>query len=241
MQTFDARFIPFFSDADLSDPHAFGKCGEDVFWKIVNNALYIEGKGDMWDFFAGELEEEAHKRPEFGTFNRVIIGEGVTSVGKFTFFNESIDEITLPESLKTIKSYAFFNSSIKKIDLTDNIENLEKCIFGGDSLVKELTVSVNIKNIAPSAFFIRYDSPEKIILTGTLPHDLSHIVNSCLFDLNSSSDIYYPFEWDDENEKFFFKLKKQMEKGVVSGGGTFTVTKDEDYYFELRSALHFLK
>lgn len=63
---------------------------DDVTWRYENKTLYIDGTGRMWDFTDKAAAEKGQgSRPPWypmgDTIERVIIGEGVTYVGNYSF------------------------------------------------------------------------------------------------------------------------------------------------------------
>ena len=76
-----------------------GMCGETVEWNYDEETgeLIISGSGDMYDY------DESNQSPWFGnSFNRVVIEEGITSIGTSAFSNTQIGEVVIPESVTDI-------------------------------------------------------------------------------------------------------------------------------------------
>ena len=83
-----------------------GKCGDYVTWHFVSTTgtLTIEGDGPMndYDYFGVPWENHRHK------INRIIIKEGVTTIGKSAFREcIQITSIVIPKSVKRIEKSAF--------------------------------------------------------------------------------------------------------------------------------------
>ena len=143
---------------------ASGNCGTeghetDVTWEITGSpddyTLTISGNGDMADFTSVGAQPWYIYRS--GT-TKLIINEGVTSIGKNAFgnFNNgNLDSITIPASVQSIGNQAFRmclglqsvtfapNSQLTLI----NINAFQKC-----SSLQSITFPARLQNIAASAF-----------------------------------------------------------------------------------------
>lgn len=204
---------PFFREDYSPKAKAYGQCGDQVFWKIVDDVLYIGGTGDMWDFNTAYYMKDAIHAPwaEWcGHFRTVVIHNGVTSIGATAFSDMSFHDILIPSSVTVIKEAAFGDTFISKLVLPNTLHTVEPYIISADPCrVSSLTVAVDIPNIMPDAFYTRYLAPDEIILTGKLPEDLSALVASGLFAFFCPK-LAYPKEWDTEEETFFDRLCKAL-------------------------------
>ena len=226
----------FFSDVDKSNTDSYGQCGDNVYWKVTGDVLYIGGSGDMWDYNMLD-DEEYHGYPDYAYFNDVVILEGVTSIGRAAFKEMLIVNISIPKSVKRIREFAFFNNSIHgALEIPDTVETVEEAILAGDPCrIDKLVVPVNIPNIACEAFYNRNQAPKEIVLTGSRPNDLSALVDSDLFGWVAKS-IKYPKEWDTPEASFGDMLEARIRKGQNTSFGMIYETNPE-YYKKLRAAL----
>ncbi|MCI6234905.1 MAG: carbohydrate binding domain-containing protein [Prevotella sp.] len=85
-------------------PETIGTCGKttqtDAGWMLDGNTLYISGKGDIADY-----EESSSKlwSDNKDNISNVIIGEGITAIGKQNFYNHNgLESVVLPSTLKQI-------------------------------------------------------------------------------------------------------------------------------------------
>ena len=64
---------------------------------------------------------------------KIVIGEGITSIGKQSFSNfENLEEVVFPETLKIIGNGAFFEcSSLAQVILPESVERLGAGAFAG--------------------------------------------------------------------------------------------------------------
>ncbi len=86
----------------------FGSCGENLSWSldIETDALTISGSGAMGDYASYSSYAPWYNSRSY--IKTVIIEEGVTSIGKYVFYNcSSLESITIPDSVTSIGDYAF--------------------------------------------------------------------------------------------------------------------------------------
>ena len=74
-----------------------GVCGEDVTYRVEDGTLYIQGTGDMYDYF----DTDRSRLWDLFSFTRVKIASGVTSVGSGAFYYSAgngspLTEVILP-------------------------------------------------------------------------------------------------------------------------------------------------
>jgi len=108
-------------------------CGKNLTYTYENGILTIAGTGPMADYSAGDL------RPWGYYPTKVIIKEGVTSVGDYAFAgSEELVEVILPDSLNSIGENAFRAcESLKEIEITGSVSKIpNSCFYGCDGLEK---------------------------------------------------------------------------------------------------------
>ncbi len=117
---------------------AQNSCGENLYWSVSNDTLYITGEGAMWNY---ELKETVTYYPEEGiteytyktsapwvdeTFTHVSFPAGITSIGEYAFYElTGITSIDLSDcaALDSIGQYAFgYCTGLASLDLSDCTE-----------------------------------------------------------------------------------------------------------------------
>ena len=102
-----------------------GSCGTNLTWSLWSNGtLLVQGTGAMNDYSSSSSAPWSNE-----TYDRVIIAEGVTSVGDYAFYFSSCADFTLPSTLTRIGSSAFANSRISALALPNCNANLENYAF----------------------------------------------------------------------------------------------------------------
>ena len=83
---------------------AYGKCGDNATWELVDGVLTISGTGDMYDY-------NYETKPWYNYQNEVtsiVIESGITGIGESAFYGcENTASIIIPEGVTTIGEYAF--------------------------------------------------------------------------------------------------------------------------------------
>ena len=142
-----------FSVAALADGlAASGKIGA-LSWTFnsATGALKITGEGLMPNYSGSASNQSPFYRKN--EIKSVEIGEGITSVGSFAFFQcLLIKDVDLPSSLEGIGEYAFAGcSSLKKIDFPLRLKAIGKYAFSAGGLVN-VTITKNVTSIGQCAF-----------------------------------------------------------------------------------------
>ena len=114
------------------------KCGDNLEYKLYRSAnnkarytLEISGTGDMYDFDTNVGCSPWEKKNLLKKINKVIIHEGVTSIGAFAFIScVNLTSVSLPNSLTKIGCSAFCCCfGIKSLTLPNSIVCIEDGAF----------------------------------------------------------------------------------------------------------------
>ena len=135
-----------------------GSCGTSVTYSYDQSTktLTISGTGDMEDY--GNVFD----RPWDGycsSIKSIVIGNGVTSIGKNAFNNcEFLESITIPANVKSISEYAFY--SCQKLttvifDGTPTLATIGKYAFRNCLSLESITIPASVTSIGDEAFMCR--------------------------------------------------------------------------------------
>ena len=130
-----------------------GTCGSNLTWYLdCSGTLTISGTGDM-DNWTGYTEVPWYnKDTKLGTkgflpIERVIIEEGVTSVGDFAFRNcYTITYISLPKTMNSIGRYAFRDAGITSLTIPANVSTIQENAFYNSYLSEVTCLAVTPPN-----------------------------------------------------------------------------------------------
>ncbi|MBQ8526820.1 MAG: leucine-rich repeat domain-containing protein [Clostridia bacterium] len=202
--------ITFSSVGDSpSVTQASGICGDDITWTLDNtNTLTITGTGEMSN--GGDYNNNFWNDYK-AKIKYVVIGEGVTSVMSYAFYNCSVletvslpstltkiendafeqcsalREINFPSSLESIGSWAFYYcSAITKAILPEGLTTLDYSSFANCTALEEAYIPSTVALIDNYAF----DNCRKLSKV-TINDGLEYIGHGAFSD-TAISDIYLP-------------------------------------------------
>ena len=99
-----------------------GTCGRNLTWALDDEGtLIISGTGAMNDY----LYEDSAPAPWYSSradIKKVIIGEGVTSIGRMAFYNcVNMASVTIPNTVTSFSYGAFDNcTGLERVDITSS-------------------------------------------------------------------------------------------------------------------------
>lgn len=88
------------------------------------------------------------------TLKKIILPEGLKSIGKCAFYQSSIENFNFPTTLETIGQYAFcYCQGLKSIVIPDNVANLtiDGGAFSACSFMEEFTIGRGVRHMALGA------------------------------------------------------------------------------------------
>lgn len=149
----------------------------NITWKLMGNGnLYIDGKGDMPDYRdEGPWYNASYVNDHM--ILKVIIGKGVTSIGRCAFNKcsrlksieipdsvtsieygafsgcSSLSGIEIPDSVTSIGMGAFSGcSSLSRIEIPDGVTSIEDCVFSSCSSLNSIKIPDSVTSIEFAAF-----------------------------------------------------------------------------------------
>lgn len=119
-----------------------GTCGAQITWELHDHALYLTGSGAMDDLDVAINHGFASFHDVIGSFDTVVVGSGITSIGERTFKDyDGIRTVILPDSLREIGAYTFYNTGIRSITLPQNLEKIGAFAFSACQNLTEFQVA----------------------------------------------------------------------------------------------------
>lgn len=132
------------------------KCGDNAYWSFDENSgvLTISGTGKMYNYGAVGYDDNIpswwiHNAEGYScslnSAKKLVVDEGITSLGEQAFQFLNIENVQLPKSLKTINSGAFDNCpKLKSVTIPKQVEHIGLGVFAhignGDRKLDEFTI-----------------------------------------------------------------------------------------------------
>ena len=123
---------------------------DNLTWKLdADGTLTISGTGAMKDY-----DYDNNLSPVYNNSNvkKVVIEDGVTSIGTAAFSGCGLISITIPDSVTSIGGSAFENcSNLTSITIPDSVTSIEYCVFSCCGLTS-ITIPDSVTSIGSEAF-----------------------------------------------------------------------------------------
>ena len=150
-----------FKDADItcvSDNKIYdsGNFGDNLSWAIQNNGtLVISGTGNMPNYtINSSLVNNAPWRTYKSVINSIVIADGITSIGDYSFYGHyNIEDVSIADSVENI-GYGSFGSctSLTNLIIPAGVSTVEGSAFSRCKNLSKLTIPSNVKTIEKMAF-----------------------------------------------------------------------------------------
>ena len=130
-----------------------GTCGPNLRWHLTDNGvLTISGKGEMNDYSANYFENRAPWRGY--DIKRIIIGDGVTTIGVYAFAGcSSLTSVTIPNSVTTIGEEAFEGCrALTSVTIPNSVTKIGDSAFEDCSALTSVTIPNSVTKIGDRAF-----------------------------------------------------------------------------------------
>jgi len=138
------------NDPEANVSIAAGTLDGGLSWNLTKaGTLTISGKGAMPDFSSTE------EQPWSGNSSRirkVIIGNGVTSIGSCAFWNCGVLSGEISPSVTIIGNSAFRGSSLISLTIPSSVKTIGDSAFRECSNLSSVTVSEGVETISQNAF-----------------------------------------------------------------------------------------
>ena len=183
------------SSASGSAQYVSTGSSERYVYKIVDGGAVITGyKGDQKLLvIPSTLGGAPVTRMESGfsdkSFAKIVIPEGVTSIGTSAFEDcDELEEVVLPSTLLNIEERAFYScSSLTKIELPDVLQQIGGGTFAHCKSLKESNLPNSLQEIGDRAFF-GCEALESIIL----PEGITTIDDYTFYGCSALKSVFIP-------------------------------------------------
>ena len=148
---------------------ASGSCGKKVTYTLSDDGvLTILGTGAMTNFTYTDNDES--NRPwhsERESIRKVVIEEGVTSIGNFAFSFCNVQEVTIPSTVTSIGKRAFMGTPLSSVVIPEGVKTIGENAFWRCTSLQTVTVPASATKFGDHAFDTReyYDGSYHTQLT----------------------------------------------------------------------------
>ena len=155
-------------------------------WKLYEDGtLNISGTGAMKNYNNTDNLSPVHMN---SSVKKIVIEEGVTSIGESAFENCSLTSITIPKSVTSIGDDAFYNcSSLTSITIPKNVTSIGNSVFENCSSLTDITIPDSVTSIGNWAF-LNCSSLTSI----TIPNSVTSIGSYAFYNCRSLTSITIP-------------------------------------------------
>lgn len=135
-----------------------GRCGDSAIYTLDDSGLLtIGGTGPMWNYGSTNGKEgEITYSPFQGNpdIKRVVVEEGVTSIGEMMFADcKRVESVDIAATVKEIGAWAFFHDiALAKAHMRDGLESIGLCAFDGCLPLGGVNIPDSVSAIGNYAF-----------------------------------------------------------------------------------------
>lgn len=121
----------------------------DITYSVENGVLTISGTGPMDNYTKYALNKDYDPKKIY----KVIIGEGITSIGEYAFFNSTVKFVTIPNTVTKISKGAFDGSSnLVSVKIPGSVKTIGDDAFNKCESMYELILENGVETIGEDAF-----------------------------------------------------------------------------------------
>lgn len=144
--------VPFVASAQEYKGTQIKNSTTYYYYDAADKTLYINGNGDI-----PNLSNSKASIPwlewESGKIQRVVVSEGITSLGDYVFYGVQAKEFVLPTTLKRIGTYSLsLTNGMTEWNLPFGIEIIDSNAFNNCVKMKSITLPKSVKTIGDRAF-----------------------------------------------------------------------------------------
>ena len=135
---------------------AGGQCGDNLYWKVIDNSLTIFGTGAMYDY--NNTDNKAPWRNLNPAPISLVLEEGITHIGNWAFENcKGLNgSLTIPNSVMSIGDYAFYECSgfTGSLTIPNSVTSIGDWAFADcRGFTGSLTIPNSVTTIGNYAFY----------------------------------------------------------------------------------------
>ncbi len=153
----------------LRDPYIYyNSTGSKITWSYTEGVLTIGGSGAIERYPQATYRDVRPWKEYANEVTKIVIEEGVTSIGGFAFGDcDNLVSVLLPNSLTSIGSHAFYDcDNLTSVEIPDKVMDIGTYAFNSCNKLSKVTFGKNVTNIYERAFSgcINFDYNNNLIL-----------------------------------------------------------------------------
>jgi hypothetical protein len=163
-----------------------GAAGQNVTWRLntITGLMEINGMGPMYNWSNREVYTPTPWEDDKLSITRVVIANGVTTIGENAFMGSSLTSIQIPDSVTRIEDFALAWSKLTNVKIPDSLISVGSHAFSGNELTS-LELPDSLISIGSFAF-------ERNKLTSlVIPNGVTNIGYGA-FAYNSLTSLKFP-------------------------------------------------
>ena len=163
-----------------------GDCGINVTWELTGDGtLIISGTGRISNY------SHDNNAPWYSCrayIKRVVIQQGVTSIGNYAFKGcSNLASVTIPESVTSIGGSAFSGcTGLTSVTIPDSVTSIGNSVFSGCTALTAVTIPESVTYISGEVF-----SNCVRLARVTIPKSVTEISSKAFYYCDSLTDVYY--------------------------------------------------
>jgi hypothetical protein len=209
-----------YEDMDVLDTYILGDAV--IGYLYENGDLVVSGSGSMEDYEYDKPSPLATLSNPNTSINKVIIKDGVTTVGDWVFYNcSSLTSVTIPDSVTSIGSSAFSGcSSLASVTIPDSVTSIGSQAFYKCSSLTSITIPDSVTSIGAYTF-----SGCSSLTSITIGDSVTRIWYSAFRDCSSLTEVYFEGNApDDYGTNIFYNTPSTLtvywKSGTTGWGAT---------------------
>lgn len=188
-----------------------GVCGDSITWRLEDDKLFIEGTGEMYDYF--------YYPPWYSSrlsIKEVRISDGVTTIGNDTcHYCTNLESVSIPDSITSIGVSAFSEcSSLASIKIPENVTRIDDYAFYYCEKLTDIRIPNNVAYIGEWAFIGCTN-----LKSFTIPDSVSYIGTYAFCGCNSLTSVVIP-KYVTSIGEYTFSGCSNMESVTIPGSVT---------------------
>ena len=185
-----------------------GDVSDDIKWELddsdddgLEDTLIISGNGDMPDYTS---YEEAPWYAYRKTISHLIIKDGITSIGSYSFLFKNLENIEWGDNITRIGNHTLDDcKKMTELNLPSNLVSIGSCTFGGWTALTSVEIPNNVKTMGNEAF----QECENLVSV-KFSNKIEEIGNAVFLNCKKVKTVFLPTSIKKIGRSFFYGRKK---------------------------------